>query len=141
MYYILNKGQNKSKWFFQAYFSSKKRTNEFYFTTMKPQADLFSFVYWRKLKTPKRHIEINCPLPFKNFSATTEISKFGIEIGKLGIFKVNFLSQIKRILSKKFIEEYEIRSTNFINALLVYYHFWSKLLTKIEPKFQIVCWS
>ena len=37
----------------------QKRTNEFYFTTMKPQVDLFSFVFWRKLKIPKRHYEIN----------------------------------------------------------------------------------
>ena len=29
---------------------------------MKPQVDLFSFVFWRKLKTPKRHFEINWPL-------------------------------------------------------------------------------
>ena len=35
---------------FQAKVSSKKRTNEFYFTTMKPQVDLFLFVFggnWR----------------------------------------------------------------------------------------------
>ena len=38
--------------------SYKKRTNEFYFTTMKPQVDLFSFVFRRKLKTPKKHFEI-----------------------------------------------------------------------------------
>ena len=56
------KGQKKSKWFFQVDVSSKKRTNEFYFTTMKPQFDLFSFVFWMKLKTPKRHFEINWPL-------------------------------------------------------------------------------
>ena len=37
-----------------------QRTNEqFYFTTMKPQVDLFSFVFLRKLKTPKGHFEIN----------------------------------------------------------------------------------
>ena len=42
--------------------SSKKRTNEFDFTTMIPQVDLFSFVFWKKLKTPKRHFEINWPL-------------------------------------------------------------------------------
>ena len=30
----------KSKWFFQADVSSKKRTNEFYFTTVKPLVDL-----------------------------------------------------------------------------------------------------
>ena len=53
------KGQTNSKRFFQADVFSKKRTNEFYFTTMKPQVDLFSFVFWKKLKTPKRHFEIN----------------------------------------------------------------------------------
>ena len=52
------KGQTKSKRFFQADVSSKK----FYFTTMKSQVDLFSFLFWRKLKTPKRHFEINWPL-------------------------------------------------------------------------------
>ena len=52
------KGQKKSKLFFQVDVSNKKRTNEFDFTTMKPQVDLFSFVCWRKLKTPKRHFEI-----------------------------------------------------------------------------------
>ena len=30
--------------------------------TMIPQVDLFSFVFWEKLKTPKRHFEINRPL-------------------------------------------------------------------------------
>ena len=49
--------------FFKPTFSPKKRTNEFYFTTMKPQVDLFSFVFWRKLKTPKRHLKLgNSPL-------------------------------------------------------------------------------
>ena len=56
------KGQRKSKWFFQADVSYKKRTNEFDFTTMIPQVDLFSFVFWKKLKTPKRRFEINWPL-------------------------------------------------------------------------------
>ena len=52
------KGQTKSKWVFQADVSSKKQTNKFYFTTMKPQVDLFSFVFWRKLKTPRKHFQI-----------------------------------------------------------------------------------
>ena len=39
------KDQKKSKQFFQANVSSKKQTNEFYFTTMKPQVDLFLFVF------------------------------------------------------------------------------------------------
>ena len=57
-----SKGQAKSKWFFQADVSSKKPTNEFDFTTMIPQVDLLSFVFWKKLKTPKRHFKINWPL-------------------------------------------------------------------------------
>ena len=66
----ISKGRKKSKWFFQADVSSKKRTNEFYFTTMKPQVDLFSFIFWRKLKTPKRHFEIDWPLHKKNVAFT-----------------------------------------------------------------------
>ena len=60
-----SKGQTKSKWFFQTDVSSKNRTNEFDFTTMILQVDLFSFVFWKKLKTPKRHFEINRPLEKK----------------------------------------------------------------------------
>ena len=59
---IYIKGQTNSKWFFQAKVSSKTRTNEFNFTTIKVQFDLFSFILWKKLKTPKRHFEINWPL-------------------------------------------------------------------------------
>ena len=59
---IHGKGQKKSKWFFQANVSSKKQINKFYFATMKPQVDLFSFVFWRKLKTQIWHFEINWPL-------------------------------------------------------------------------------
>ena len=56
------KGQLISKWFFGSSISSKKRTSKFDFATMKPQVDLFSFVFWRKLKTPKGHFEIIWPL-------------------------------------------------------------------------------
>ena len=56
---MIIKGQTKSKRFFQDEISSKKKTMEFYFTTMKLQVDLFLFVFWKKLKTPKRHFEIN----------------------------------------------------------------------------------
>ena len=47
------------KIFFKATFLPKKRTNKFNFTTMIPQVDLFSFGFWKKLKTPKRYFEIN----------------------------------------------------------------------------------
>ena len=36
--------------------------NDVYFTTMKTQVDLFLFDFWKKLKTPKRHFDINRPL-------------------------------------------------------------------------------
>ena len=62
VYFPVSNGEKKSKWFFQVDVSSKKWTNEFYLTTMKPQVDLFLFVYWRKLKTPKRHFEIIWPV-------------------------------------------------------------------------------
>ena len=61
IYLILNVKQCWNN-FFQADVSSKTWTNEFYFTTMKPQFELLSFVFMRKLKTPKRHFQINCPL-------------------------------------------------------------------------------
>ena len=32
---------------------------KFDFTTMVPQVELFSFVFWGELKTPKRHFEYN----------------------------------------------------------------------------------
>ena len=37
---------------------SQKTNKKFDFTTMIPKVDLFSFVFWEKLKTPKRHFEI-----------------------------------------------------------------------------------
>ena len=41
----ITKGQTKFKRCFQADVSSKKQTNKFYFATMTPQVDLFSFVF------------------------------------------------------------------------------------------------
>ena len=58
------KGQVISKWFLGSSISSKKWTNEFNFTTMISQVDLFSFVFWRKSMTPKNHFEINWPLGY-----------------------------------------------------------------------------
>ena len=51
-----SKGQTKSKLFFQADVSSKKETNEFYFTTMKPQVNLFSFVFLEEIEGTKKTI-------------------------------------------------------------------------------------
>ena len=52
------KGQTNSKWFFQANVSSKKRTNILTLLLV----DMFSFIFRKKVKTPKRHFEINWPL-------------------------------------------------------------------------------
>ena len=69
-----SKGQKKSKWFFQVVLSSKKGTNEFYFTIMTPQIDLFLFVFWKKLKTPKRLFEIIWPLTLSvEFVSNSEV--------------------------------------------------------------------
>ena len=59
-----SKGQKKLKWFFQVDISSK---NELMNPTLllwnlSRQVDLFSYVFWRKLKTQKRHFKINWPL-------------------------------------------------------------------------------
>ena len=59
---IITKGQLISKCLFGIFNSPKKRTKKFNFTTTIPQVDLFSFVFWEKLKTPKRHFKINWPL-------------------------------------------------------------------------------
>ena len=40
----MSKGQKMSNRFFQVDVSSQNRKNEFYFTIMKPQVDLFNFI-------------------------------------------------------------------------------------------------
>ena len=54
---VTPKGQLISKANCQAVNSSKKRTNSFLLL-----CDVFSFIFWKKLKTPKRHFEIIWPL-------------------------------------------------------------------------------
>ena len=56
---IYSKGLLISKGLFGILNSPKKRTKKFDFTSMIPQVDLFSFVFWEKLKTSKIHFEIN----------------------------------------------------------------------------------
>ena len=57
-FFTLLKGQLISKGLFGILNSPKKRTKKLDFTSMIPQVDLFSFVFWEKLKTQKRHFEI-----------------------------------------------------------------------------------
>ena len=62
------KGQLISKGLFSILNSSKKRTKNL--TTMIPQDDLLSFVFWKNLKTPKSHFEINLPLAHHYFKVS-----------------------------------------------------------------------
>ena len=49
------KGQKMSKWFFSSRcFLQKKQTKEFNFTTMKPQVDLFLFVFLEEIEDTKK---------------------------------------------------------------------------------------
>ena len=57
----LTKGQLISKANCQAMNSSIKWTNEFIYTIYY-LCNVFSFVFWKKLKIPKRHFEIIWPL-------------------------------------------------------------------------------
>ena len=55
--------------------SSKKRTDEFNFTTMIIQVDLFSFIFSRKSTNPKNLFEFNWPLSSdKKSTLTTSIN-------------------------------------------------------------------
>ena len=47
-----------SFWYLQF---SQKTNKKFNFTTMVPEVELFLFLFWGELKTPKRRIEINWP--------------------------------------------------------------------------------
>ena len=58
-YHLVTKGQFISKGLFRILNSLQKRTKKFNFTTMIPQVDLFSFVFWEKVKAPKSPSEIN----------------------------------------------------------------------------------
>ena len=60
------KGQLISKRLLCILNSPTKRTKKFDFTTMIPQVDLVLFVFWEKLKAPKRPFKINWPLCCRN---------------------------------------------------------------------------
>ena len=62
----------------------KKRMKKFDLTTMIPQVDLFSFGFWKKLKTPKRHLEINWLLWL--WQTRYKAPQFWLHIVKLNAF-------------------------------------------------------
>ena len=114
------KGQKKLQWFFQADVSSKKQTNEFYFTTMKPQVYLFWFVFWRKLKTPKRHFEIIWPLVRYEVRQNAFKLFFGNFMVKLQIFSATFTMFITlwKNASHSFVRLYKTSKVSITHILL-----------------------
>ena len=60
---------------------------------MIPQVDLFLFVFWEKLKTPKRHFEINLPLCHHEPHCTLSITKMRMYITVLCNKKWGFYLQ------------------------------------------------
>ena len=81
---------------------------------MIPQFDLFSFVFWRKLKTPKRHFEINWPL------ARAESGK-----GSCLFFCFwDFLTFTSHLVVSN------IKST--FSILIFWNHFWSNLKSRVN---------
>ena len=123
---MITKGQTKSKQFFQADVSSKKRTNKFYFTTMKPQVDLFLFIFWRKLKTPKRHFEINWPL-----TSSRKIL--------LGITFTDFQKSCEKVTKSDFQIQLSISESSEPcfkkNTFFDYFNFLKTLFSKMMPTF------
>ena len=71
------KGQLISKYLFGIFNSPKKQTKKFDFTTMVPQVELFSFVFWENWRHLKRHFKIKW------------------QIGGLPVFAISFNSVYK----------------------------------------------
>ena len=66
---ISNKGQKKSKLFFQVDVSSKEWMNKFYFTTKKPQVNLFCAFFggnWRHQEDISNHLTFSKNPPIYN---------------------------------------------------------------------------
>ena len=56
---------------------------------MIPQVDLFSFVFWKNLKTPKRHFEINWPLVGSIHSCVSSLKHIHFAIINHFLFNCN----------------------------------------------------
>ena len=100
---INTKGQLISKGLFGILTSSKNQAKEVDLTTMIPQVDLFSFIFWKNLKTPKRHFEINWPLRKKQLQIAN------LSYGRLEAFKLERYVSIFRLLG---IEKNSVKSGN-----------------------------
>ena len=50
---------DKLEMIFSSHCFFQKQTNKLNISTLKPQVNLFSLVFWKKLKTPNRNFKIN----------------------------------------------------------------------------------
>jgi hypothetical protein len=96
-----SKGQLISKcslWYLQFSQKTNEKIRLYYYGI--PQGELFSFVFWEKLKTPKRHFKINRPLAGSNQSdrAPSWLSK---SIGIVTVRAINLCCQQKKPKTQK----------------------------------------
>ena len=90
--------QNQNDFFKPTFLPKNERTN----STMIPQVDLVSFVFWKKLKTQKRHFEIKWPLeitqvkhylPTEGFQKRNDATENGPR--ELALLQAGFLLYIR----------------------------------------------
>ena len=73
------KGQLILKCLFGIFNSPKKLTKKFDFTTMVPQVELFSFVFWENWRHQKNYFEINWPLAHEIRKVDTALLRSGTQ--------------------------------------------------------------
>ena len=135
--------------------------NEFDFTTMIPQVDLFSFVFWKKLKTSKRHFEINWPLLSTNLPHLSHIviewppmySSPSLSQSTYSVCLYSTSLVIMRISDIRMISQSENYHAQAISKLQVDYQFLfnymvltifsliTKIWSSIRSRSHIISWS
>ena len=75
--------------------------------------DLFSFVFWKNLKTPKRHFEINWPL--EKFFCIVDKATFHVEICVIFTVQVIYFQKIHKVLALNILLKW-IHTTNFTSC-------------------------
>ena len=97
-YFNKQLGKQKITYSFSTHLKVRQNRNDFFKPTFPPKnewrnsilllRDLFSFVFWRKLKTPKRHFEIIWPLSILILKTLTFLEFFPLNDSKnwIGIF-------------------------------------------------------
>ena len=120
--------------------SSKKRMKKFDFTTMIPQVDLFSFVFWRKSMTPKNRYEINWPLIGPIWVDLLILNRFHQSDNQSWTYAF-FSCLLWKMHCQNFVKSWQFlkeKTFNFGKTKLKVGWFWNIfLLTSILPKKQL----